>query len=264
MEQQLEEFVERFVTVGSADRAFYNGETKTESRRVKCSAAYIFRHVSSGKIYVGSTSDLQRRKRTHERQLRNGNHHTKKFQKLFNADPNFDFSVILTRTPEEAIAIEQEIIDRYLPAGILLNSTFNAYITGLGHTVSEEHREKLRKLRTGFKVSEETKRIQSTIMKKVMANPEIREKLREKSKAYFENPLNREKISKTHLGRIHTVESKKRMLEGRLGSLRKISVDGTIFNHAKEVSRFFNISYSAVLNRCISKSPSFEGWQYVE
>lgn len=93
-----------------------------KSDRVKICAAYLILHLESGKVYCGSTGDINWREYQHRISLA-GNYHTvKKLQELFNSNNNIEFFLILVNDREEAFDLEQWLLDRYWNSGILLNT----------------------------------------------------------------------------------------------------------------------------------------------
>lgn len=103
---------------------------------------YILQHVNTGKFYVGSTQSLYMRRAFHFSKLKNGTHINKPLQKLYNEDPEFKFIVIITRTKEEALLKEQEIVDLYHGDEKLLNVAKDVFVSARGTTRSEETRQK--------------------------------------------------------------------------------------------------------------------------
>lgn len=90
----------------------------------KVSGAYIIRHIKTKKIYVGSTSDVNRRMCDHEWNLNNSkDNSSKKLLLDYIKDPSIQFYFILTNTREEAYDIEQWLLDRYWGINLLYNTS---------------------------------------------------------------------------------------------------------------------------------------------
>lgn len=109
----------------------------------------------SGHYYVGSSSDLDRRKRTHANRLKGRRHVNPHMQAVFNKYGPGRFEVLELCPPEEVREIEQEHLDREFEEGskLFLNISTNA-IGGRGKW-SDQSRAKLSKTRTGMKFSDE-------------------------------------------------------------------------------------------------------------
>lgn len=119
----------------------------------------MIKNIITGKIYVGSAVDLERRKKEHFRRLDGGCHHSKKLQNSFNKHGASAFKfIVLVRVvrADSLVKIEQEYID-YLgafgPNGY--NSRPKAE-SNLGHKFSAAIVEKNRLGHIGKKQSPET------------------------------------------------------------------------------------------------------------
>lgn len=77
------------------------------------SGLYLISNKSTGKVYIGSSSNLRKRRLTHMRQLRNGNHHNVYLQRAFNkyGESDFHFCVLLYIRKEELFNSERLWID---------------------------------------------------------------------------------------------------------------------------------------------------------
>lgn len=79
---------------------------------------YKITNLKSGKVYIGSSSNIERRFSEHKRDLENNKHHSYKMQKDFNKQKNikdFTFDIIeeLNGTKQELFRREQFYIDKY-------------------------------------------------------------------------------------------------------------------------------------------------------
>lgn len=164
---------------------------------------YQILNLITGKTYVGSTVDIKRRKRTHVRLLRKGNHHSNKLQNSFNkyGEDSFDF-IILEEVSDVNLLIEREQfwLDKIKPEyNMTLVAGLNSHL-GLkrsdetkkkisdalkGRKLSQEHIEAMRKGLTGLKQTEEAKKIRfearknSELVKKAYQSDERKEKIKE-------------------------------------------------------------------------------------
>ena len=127
------------------------------------SGVYVIRNIVNGRRYVGSSIDLERRRREHERQLLDGRHHNKFLQRCWSKHGAgaFAFETILYCSPEMCLFYEQRAMDGLRPE-------YNAApVAGsqLGYKHTEESRQKMSESRpkdfspmTGKAHTEETKR----------------------------------------------------------------------------------------------------------
>ena len=82
---------------------------------MKKSGIYQIQNLINGKIYVGSSIDLNKRQSAHFRLLKNNNHHSKKLQNAWNkyGENNFKFSIIAFKENNDLIKYEQYYINTY-------------------------------------------------------------------------------------------------------------------------------------------------------
>lgn len=81
------------------------------------SGIYCIRNLSTNEIYVGSSSNLKKRKREHFNYLKNGVHHSRYLQRSYNktGSYNFVFSVLENCNIDMLIIREQHYIDTLNP-----------------------------------------------------------------------------------------------------------------------------------------------------
>lgn len=142
---------------------------------------YIVTHLPSGKFYVGSSSDLGKRRKFHESTWRTGKtNHTRLLEafRITNRHEDMDWQFYLTETREEAFALEQALLDEHWGNPDLLNGTKNARapIAGIEFTddIIKKHRESMRKYMEtpGFH------EFRSAVSKRTWEkHPELREKI---------------------------------------------------------------------------------------
>lgn len=137
------------------------------------------------KFYVGSCTDFAGRMKDHTRKLGYGTHINKFMQAAFNKYGTFDAELIEECDLGALQATEQAYIDQWFGHDDCMNLCPSAN-TMLGFKHSTETKEKIRRIRTGTKLTEATKA----------------------------------KLRIVHAGRLHTEESKKKMSQALTGKKR--------------------------------------------
>lgn len=112
-----------------------------EAKRVP--GVYLITHEKTNDFYVGSSGDLQQRRRGHLSDLRRGCNKNKRLQHLYNSDENLKFLFKATSNREEAYKTEQELLDKFANSQHMLNTARHAKAAGLGLVRSEETRQKI-------------------------------------------------------------------------------------------------------------------------
>lgn len=106
----------------------------------------------SGKIYVGSTTDLQRRRLRHFRDLRNGKHVNTALQRSFvkyGADLTF---TVLEECDKEQLHLREQLYLDAIPTVLRLNVAAQA--AGGSGAHSDEAKEKIRQAKSGVPLSQ--------------------------------------------------------------------------------------------------------------
>lgn len=130
------------------------------------SGIYQIRNIITGRLYIGSATNFDTRKATHNFLLRENRHHSKYLQRSYNkhGKDSFRFEVLFTCPKEDLIRLEQYCIDNYNP---LYNSCRIAG-SSLGRVLTSEHKRKIGLAFKGRKHSEETKKKMSASGKNVI------------------------------------------------------------------------------------------------
>jgi group I intron endonuclease len=126
------------------------------------SGIYSIEHVASGRRYVGSAANIDKRWKEHRRQLARGVHHSRFLQRAWDkhGEQAFQFTVVLLCDRHNLLWYEQSLIDAWRPE---YNSAPTAG-SQLGLKMSDEAKAKMsaaaKRTRnfTGHRHSEETKR----------------------------------------------------------------------------------------------------------
>jgi len=117
---------------------------------------YCLRNIEDGKVYIGSSINIERRKRGHLSYLRSNNHSNAHLQLAFNSYGinSFEFSILENVDVTELIAREQYWIDYFNSS----NREFGYNICPRAdhHTVSNETKRKISLSSMGKIMSEES------------------------------------------------------------------------------------------------------------
>lgn len=128
------------------------------------SGVYTITNSVTGKLYVGSSVNLSRRKNQHFSDLRHGKHPSQKLQRSFDKHGGaaFLFRPLLFCSPQNLFLFEQRALDVFdshrqgynvLP----LAGTSRGYSTRKGYHLSEAHKRKIGEANRGRKFSAETR-----------------------------------------------------------------------------------------------------------
>lgn len=148
---------------------------------MKTAGIYKIQRIGTEQCYVGSSSDLRKRKTSHMRQLRKGEHHAKWLQHAWSkhGPDAFEFSIIELCEGEDLRTIlmvrEQHWMD-------LLTPCFNTVLAAgstLGFKMPRELVERHRQQITGRKLSPEHAAIVRTLACGLKRSDETKEKLRQ-------------------------------------------------------------------------------------
>lgn len=197
---------------------------------------YRFVNTITGDCYVGSSSDLNRRRLQHLNSLRKNKHHSYKFQEAWNTykEESFDYEVL------EELEITEDLKDKLLNREqywmSIIDPEYNVLPSAgsiLGYHHTEETKRKISKSTIGVKKSAEHAKHISEGQKGKILTKEHREKLSESAK---------KRKSMSHYS--------------------IISIDGIIYNSLKEASEKTGIKYNTIQKRL--KNPNFANYFYVK
>lgn len=242
-------------------------ELKLE-RSIKHCAAYVITHVKSGKMYVGSSHNVTWRIERHKSLLKAGIHSNKELQTAYDNDPELSFKMHLTFDREEAFDLEQDILDHYLPQGVLFNKQAIARQSEGGTNPTEETREKISVANKGLERSLETRdRIRQAKLG-VSRSEEMREFLRQRQTGKVLSEETRRKMSESRQGmmmpprsethvenlrqaRIGTRHSRSSIEAIRAGAKnsRSVNIEGISFRSISEAARYHGIDHKTVRRR---------------
>lgn len=121
---------------------------------------YEIRNKINGHIYIGSSSDIEKRWWRHKGFLKNGNHHSKHLQNAWNkyGEENFVFDIIMFCDEDRLLLEEQKFLDEWKPEYNICKVAGKT--TGLKgyYKHSQESKIKMSKAKLGKKQSKEHRR----------------------------------------------------------------------------------------------------------
>lgn len=186
------------------------------------SGIYQIINVTNGKIYVGSSKNMEKRWIDHRGDLRRNKHHSSYLQHSWNkhGSSNFELQILEVCQPEDLVTIEQYYLDWLEPfgeRGYNICLTANAPMKGRKSSlvtrakistalkgrkygpVSKERKEKLRIINIGKKLTKETK-MKMSISR--MGHPGYTKGRPAWNKSVPQTEEHRRKNSKSHKGLI--------------------------------------------------------------
>lgn len=139
---------------------------------MKTCGIYWIRNKINNHIYVGSTTDVKRRRREHKTELKRGVSSHRLLQYAVNEYGlnNFSYKVLITCHPDMRKWYEQQFLDQW-------NPEYNMHPrsdSSKGYKYSEESKKKISLTQTGCKHSEET-RMKMRVSQKKRRETERRE-----------------------------------------------------------------------------------------
>lgn len=216
------------------------------------SGVYKIINIINGKFYIGSSENLERRRREHFRELKSNRHANKKLQHSYNkyGKDNFKFEIIeYVKDVDSLFNIEQKWLDELRPydkcVGYNIATNTTSGMKGRKH--SEETKRKFSEMRKGEKNCNFGKKMPR----------EAVEKMRIKNSG--ENSV--------WYGRKHTPEELKNMSLGSKNKRPIICIEtGKIFDKISDACKDNNLDVSDILKVCNGTRKSSGGyhWAFLE
>jgi len=183
---------------------------------MKIIGIYCIKNIVNDKVYIGSSVDIEKRKREHFNDLLKNNHGNIHLQRSYNkyGIEFFEFSILEECKKKSLLEREGFFMGHY--KSLARKCGYNIEIA-TRHFLSEETKQKLREAHLGKKLSDETKK---KLSKALMGNTNLAGHKHTKS--------TKAKISKSLLGNTrtlgykHTAESKKKMSKDRMGNTNSL------------------------------------------
>lgn len=172
----------------------FNKMIETKFLDLHKSGVYILSHIKSNKIYIGSSSNIRMRIYEHRSQLRRNKHDNKNLQEAYNDDIKILFYILLVNDKEEALDIEQKILDYYKSSNKIFNIAINSRYSTKGiklPNLSEHLRKEIRERNIRNWKNKDYREKQM----KIRTSKTYKEKIGAKSKLNWENLDFRNKVS---------------------------------------------------------------------
>jgi hypothetical protein len=220
---------------------------------------YMLHNAQTGEAYIGSGL-LGRRREEHERRLNRGVHGNYRLQRAFDKNPNFEFVGVLiedngsrAEIRENALAIEQTLLDEFNGSSLLLNLATSVDKPTLGTKMSPENIEKLRQRVLGTKHTEESKRKIGEASALLWQDPQRREdRSRLLKQQYQEGTRSAPWLGKTMPPEVIEKLSRSHMKE--------VIADGVRYESVSAAATAFGIARSTAIERL--RSDKFPSWRY--
>lgn len=177
---------------------------------------YVSFNSDTGHYYIGTTTRRSHRRSHHRWELENNRHPNKRFQQAFDRNSNFQWKEVTVESSRHGYDIEKDLILKYRSDPFCLNIMYSVPANRLGCTLSEEHKEALRKANSGKVVSKETKEKTRQALLGRARPSDVVEKVRKS--------LIGRKLSKEHRAKLSAVRIGKKMPLSQAEKLRAINL----------------------------------------
>jgi group I intron endonuclease len=263
--------------------------------KTKMIGAYLIKHIESGKFYVGSSKDINKRILNHYYNLNNGTHHNSNLQDLWNNDGSFTQTFFVTGNRQTAFELEQKIINDNRNSKLMLNIGLSVS-GGDNITLHPNKSVILDKIKAGVldryskmtvaeKKEKHGKNGENNPMYGKSHTEEARLKIRkanlgitrrsgyhlteECKKLLSEKAKLRTGDKNSFYGMKHTDEYKKnasiRMKSKNFlpGNSRSVIINGEKFVSLMAAARFLNVSQALIIYRIKSNLPKYNHYAYI-
>lgn len=169
---------------------YCNEVCRKADQQPKLSGVYAIRNKVNSMVYIGSTTHIYRRWRSHESKLKMGTHENPNLQKDYNAHgiDNFAYEILELVPKDTLFDVEQKYLDDVLGRNVGYNVYPNA----------DSPRDR--------KMSDEDKAHLSQMFKGRVFSDEHRQKLSATSKGRPKSPQTIEALRRANTGRVHSAE----------------------------------------------------------
>jgi group I intron endonuclease len=234
----------------------------------------------NGKCYYGSSKQIEKRLKTHKRELKNNIHINCILQRAWNkyGENNFLFEIVEECDENILLEVEQKYLDSQPEYNIGIKSS------GGDNLTKNPNKDKIVK-----KMTESVKRRYNTMTDEekkekysqpMETNPNWKggisisncevcnKKISQNAKRCMEHiEYERNGIDNPFFGKQHSEETKKKISEKRLGKYSgeqniPIVIDDVEYRSAAEASKLLNIPMTTIRWRVLSKNPKYENYYY--
>lgn len=256
--------------------------------------AYILIIPDTEEFYIGSSHSIMHRLSSHRGYLISKQHYNHKLLEAFYRNPKLQAIVFPRANKDEALELEQILIDLNLHDNKMLNLAKDARLPGFGIPKTEEWKKLISKMNTGKPCPEWVKERVSKANKGKKMSPETLKRMSESKMGHKHSPETIEKIrghmygNKYGLGYRHTEEMKEKLRQVNLGRIiteetkakimatkernkpfwkpdprRKAAiVEGVHYLSIADVARKYNIPHGSAWGRIVSDAQIYKDWQY--
>lgn len=227
---------------------------------------YKITHRPTGKFYIGSSGNLNRRIWRHRTELEQGVHTNRKLQSTYTTWDDFTVETFLSGTLEEARQMEQQLLDRHVGTALCCNSSMSANNPfdvferiPPDREISMRNLEKANEARRGKPLTDEHKARLSASHKGKVLSTEHKAAISKAKTGSTISSSHREALRQGSVGKTRTDEHKRIISELKS---RKVSINGIVYPSLKAASAA--VGFSDVTVRKRLNDPNFDLWFYVD
>lgn len=254
----------------------------------KNSGIYKIIHKESGKYYVGSAVNFNKRWNAHKRDLIKNKHSNVYLQHAWNKYGNNSFEFIIVeyvddvfgRHNNKLLNTEQKYLDlaksdKSLNIDSHYNICYDANSPNLGRKCSKETIDKISNLSKNRKVSKETKKLLSDLAKIRYKDKNERKKISDSLKGHKLSNVTKEKIKLARKKQVFSQETRKLWSNNRTG-VKNPSYDSTVYKWYNkktgeliECSRYelikkYNLNNSGISMLINNRLKQFKKWSVLK
>lgn len=244
---------------------------------------------SCGKLYIGSTGNIEKRLKQHFDQLRLGKHHNVNMQQLFDNGTEFSVSFNVCEDRAEAYELEEIAINEMMSSGELLNIGLSA--RGGDNFTHNPNKSELRKKYAlailGLSAEERLRRYSNPgekngmfgkthtpDVKALLSSINIGNTYRLGKKADSKTKERLSEIASQRLGdknpffgKTHSDETKRKIAEKKIGikpiNTNQIEIDGIIYSSQSDAAKALGVSIGTITFRLRSNNIKFSGYRVI-
>lgn len=263
---------------------------------MKIIGAYTLTDLRTGKFYVGSSGDIEKRFKRHFDDLQSQRHHCPGLQKLWNDYGRLRQSTYPTETREQAYELEQDMLDRFKGSVLLLNVglsvrggdnlTRNPRRSEIVAAIKESVREKLSSLtplerkqlfglpgaRNGMFGRTHTEEVRAKLAEVHRGNKYCLGLKRSDEQRRQISEMAKRRVGELNSfhGKSHSEETKRHLStlaksRNKIpGNARSVVVGGQVYKSLTEASRQLQVSPALMVYRINSKSSKYRNYHYID